>query len=136
MLVQLIYASTPVDASADFVSRAQEKNTLLEITGLLVSSKTLYLQVLEGTRENVNRLYETIVKDVRHRDVFLLRYADVRIREFSNWTMQRVSLESLGEFSDTPTPTPSTISSAQALAFLRRAGATLNAQQNILASLG
>jgi hypothetical protein len=117
VLVQLIYASTPttdVQLSAiDIVSAACHNNAENGITGLLVSGQTYYLQLLEGERLAVNALYQRIVKDDRHTGIVLLRYSEIREREFGEWSMTHLPDTELSVQRDR-------ISGAAALATLRR----------------
>ena len=97
MLVRLLYASraaapltTPVVESILTQSRAH--NPKLGITGILCYSDDLFLQVLEGGRDEVCELYNTIVRDDRHRNVRILSYEEISERRFGNWTMGHVDV--------------------------------------------
>ena len=97
MLVRLLYASraaapltTPVVESILAQSRAH--NPKLGITGILCYSDDLFLQVLEGGRDEVCELYNTIVRDDRHRNVRILSYEEISERRFGNWTMGHVDV--------------------------------------------
>lgn len=100
MLVRLVYASravAPVDDAllGAILRRSRENNELLGITGILCVQKDpgLFLQVLEGGRVAVNRLYAHIVRDPRHHDVTLLDYAEIDERRFAGWRMGSVDLD-------------------------------------------
>lgn len=129
MLVQLIYVSVPtVDsykATSEFVPVAQFMNAKNDITGLILSSPEFYLQVLEGDRISVNRLYQNILKDTRHENPTLLRYTEIKEREFSDWSMTHTTCEELSSSYIQPVVMPSKIapkgiSGVQALTLLRR----------------
>ena len=49
--------------------QSKAANPLHGITGVLCYSEGIFLQVLEGGRSAVNRLYNRIVADARHREV-------------------------------------------------------------------
>ncbi len=91
-LVQLIYASAfaenldPAELSK-IKATAESTNGSLGISGMLVAGNDRFLQCLEGGREAVNRLYSKIVKDPRHREIFLLDYREVPHRDFDRWSM-------------------------------------------------
>jgi len=97
MLVRLLYASragealsaTAIDA---ILARSRAYNPEHGITGVLCYSGELFMQVIEGGRGEVNRLYADIVRDARHRDIVLLDYAEIPERRFGDWTMGRVNL--------------------------------------------
>jgi hypothetical protein len=92
MLSRLIYAS-----SVDVDLRTDELNRLLEharahneqrgVTGLLVYDSQHFLQLIEGSRSSLNALYKSLLKDPRHRDVQLLKFARIDARRFPDWSM-------------------------------------------------
>jgi hypothetical protein len=100
MLVRLMYASRAV-AAVD----AEELHSLLRqcrannpkhgITGVLCFADRIFLQVLEGSRSAVNRLYQRIVNDSRHQDVELLSYQEIDERRFAGWAMGQVQMSGL-----------------------------------------
>ncbi len=78
----------------ELVARAAAKNEKLGVTGILMGSGRLFFQVIEGPSKNVDRLYESIAGDDRHRDVLLLDVEhDVAERHFPDWSMRRVGLD-------------------------------------------
>ncbi len=97
MLVRLLYASraaapltTPVVDSILAQSRAH--NPKHGITGILCYSNDLFLQVLEGGRDEVCELYNTIVRDDRHSNVRILCFEEITERHFGTWTMGHVDV--------------------------------------------
>jgi hypothetical protein len=97
MLVRCVYASRaatePTDSLLDSLLRqSREHNQSRGITGLLCLSGDIFIQVLEGGRDPVCELYNTIVSDARHRNVRLLAYEEIRQRKFGTWTMGQVDL--------------------------------------------
>ena len=97
MLVRLLYASraaepvTP-DLLSAILRRSRQHNPAQGITGVLCCSGDVFLQVLEGGRPAVNRLYARIVADPRHRDPELLAYESIVERRFAGWSMGQVQL--------------------------------------------
>ena len=97
MLVRLLYASraaadTQTGAVTSIMQQSHAYNPKQGITGVLCHSERLYLQVIEGGREQVNRLYAKILRDPRHTDVVLLHYEEIGERRFGGWTMGQVNL--------------------------------------------
>jgi len=97
MLVRLLYASrasTPTDASVydSILEQSRARNPKLGITGILCYSENLFIQVLEGGRDEVCELYNTIVRDGRHQHVRILSFEEIRERRFGSWTMGQVNL--------------------------------------------
>jgi hypothetical protein len=97
MLVRALYvsrASGPQTGTvtARILSAAQAHNTAHGIGGVLCQGQGLYLQVLEGERAEVNRLYARILQDPRHQDVQLLSFEEISQRRYADWSMAHVSL--------------------------------------------
>ena len=91
MLVQLIYISTPIEehraSITKMVNNLQERNRLAGVNGILLMHDHFYLQLLEGERSTVNKIYNRIVSDYRHANVTLLKYHDTQREEFVNWNL-------------------------------------------------
>jgi hypothetical protein len=97
MLVRLMYASRAVPAVDHeellaILKKSKTNNTKDGVTGVLCFSEGIFLQVLEGGRSPVNRLYNRITHDARHTDVVLLNYEEVEERCFSGWSMGQVNM--------------------------------------------
>jgi hypothetical protein len=100
MLVRCLYASRPVapldSQSVDLILGASRKNNpAAGVTGLLCVADNLFLQVLEGGRDEVCDLFNAIVRDPRHTQVRLLIYEEIAERRFGAWTMGQVSIDRL-----------------------------------------
>lgn len=100
MLVRCLYASRPLEPlSGAFVEtileQSRKNNPALGITGLLCVSRDLFIQVIEGGRDEVCDLFNAIVRDDRHQQVRLLIYEEISERQFGNWTMGQVSIGKL-----------------------------------------
>jgi len=97
MLVRLLYASraaaplTPAVLDS-ILEQSRVNNPAAGITGVLCFSEDLFIQVLEGGRDEVCGLYNTIVRDNRHAHVCILSYEEIRERRFGGWTMGRVNI--------------------------------------------
>ena len=95
-LYRLVYVSTSLLSDDPDVERQQIADILLssrrnneadEITGALLFSDTNFAQVLEGRRAEVERLYETLTQDTRHKDLLLLLTEPLAVRQFPEWSM-------------------------------------------------
>jgi hypothetical protein len=100
MLVRCLYASRPLEPlDAPFIEsileQSRKNNPKLGITGLLCVSKDLFIQVIEGGRDEVCDLFNAIVRDERHQQVRLLIYEEISERQFGNWTMAQVNISKL-----------------------------------------
>ena len=128
MLVRLLYASrsaTPVttDATDAILAQSRAHNPALGITGVLCQSGDIFLQVLEGGRDAVNRLYNQIMRDPRHQDVSLLHYEEIAERRFAGWTMGVVNLAKVNpaillKYAETNSLDPHAMSGRACLALL------------------
>jgi hypothetical protein len=130
MLVRLLYASRAVESiGGDLIDEilAQSRTRNLEhgITGVLCVCQggDVFMQVLEGGRTEVNRLYNNILRDPRHRDVMLLDYAEIERRRFAGWRMGcvdlgKVNVSTVLKYSERSRLDPFAVSGHNALALL------------------
>ena len=134
MLVRLMYASRAVPAVDQeelvaILRKSKANNPALGVTGVLCFSQGIFLQVLEGGRSAVNRLYNRIVADPRHSEVELLSYAEIGERRFAGWSMGQVNLARLNpalllKYSERPVLDPYAVSGAVSLALFEELMAT------------
>lgn len=66
---------------------ANNYNNANDITGCLLYNDGIFLQILEGEEETVQKLYEKILKDNRHTNIELLESGHSSKRSFSKWGM-------------------------------------------------
>jgi hypothetical protein len=71
----------------EILAKAREKNSKLDISGMLLFKDGNFLQVLEGNRERVLSLFETIARDPRHHRITILFRGVVPERDFTDWSM-------------------------------------------------
>jgi hypothetical protein len=62
------------------------------ITGVLVTTETHFLQVLEGEFEALNATFERIARDPRHDTVQLISFKEIEERRFGDWAMHGIGL--------------------------------------------
>lgn len=98
-LYRLIYCSEmTIDGApqevADEIRRiltwSREWNRRAGISGALLFDLRRFAQVLEGPPHAIKSLFGHIACDKRHKDVTLLDYVSVPMREFENWSMAYV----------------------------------------------
>ena len=134
MLVRLVYASRAAVAPspeelAVMLRRSRTKNQSLGVTGVLCHGEGVFLQVLEGSRAAVNRLYGRIAADPRHRDLELLAYEEIGERRFGGWSMGQVNIEMINpslllKYAEKPELNPFTVSGKVSMALLEELIAT------------
>jgi hypothetical protein len=128
MLVRCLYASRAAQplkpAIVDAIlEQSRAHNPARGITGILCYSGDVFIQVIEGGRDEVCELFNAIVRDDRHREVRLLAYDEIRERKFSNWTMGHVDLARINpglllKYHEKPVLNPFGCSAAATMALL------------------
>ncbi len=100
-LVSLIYASKTKDVDDytidDILHKARANNPIYDLTGVLLYNSMYFVQCLEGSRANVNFLYNVISKDSRHEDPVILDYQEILARSFSRWSMAYIGESDFNE---------------------------------------
>ncbi len=91
-MIELVYYSkaTPGLTSedlSDILKTAREFNSKNDITGCLFFDKNEFLQILEGEKETVLNLVNSIKKDKRHTNFILLAQDEKKERMFTGWSM-------------------------------------------------
>lgn len=92
MLIRLIYVSTSqdgvdLDEFKRILLQAQANNERRDLTGMLAFNSKIFLQALEGDRDQVNDLYNRIARDPRHHAVTILSCKEIQERHWFNWSM-------------------------------------------------
>jgi len=134
MLVRLLYASRSAHPESSEVTEAilaqsRSHNPSMGITGILCYGGGIFLQALEGGRDQVSDLYGHIQKDPRHKDVVLLHYEEISERRFGGWTMGQVNVSKVNtsillKYSEKPELDPYSVSGKVSLALLEDLMAT------------
>ena len=134
MLVRLMYASRALDSVDQdeliaILKKSKANNPGIGVTGVLCFSGGIFLQVLEGGRSAVSRLYNRIAADPRHREVVLLSYEEIGERRFAGWSMGQVNLNRLNpgllmKYSETAVLDPYAVSGKVSMALFDELVAT------------
>jgi acylphosphatase len=88
----IVYASSATQAFSKpdlqaLLEQARKNNTKLGLTGMLLYKDGNFMQVLEGEKEAVSKLVDTIERDPRHKGVLVLLRGTSEERLFPDWTM-------------------------------------------------
>ncbi len=91
-MIELIYASVatvPFSAPdlTSLLAKARQRNSVTDISGVLLFHKGSFLQVLEGDEAAVDSTLARIGKDPRHQGVLLLSRRQIEQRAFADWRM-------------------------------------------------
>ena len=103
-LIQMIYISRSTFAPAEITNgiepnvarillKSRANNKKNGLVGVLYFGNGCFFQCLEGAAEAVDNLYETLLKDTRHKDLKVLSRKSIDVLSFSNWSMKHVPLE-------------------------------------------
>jgi hypothetical protein len=79
----------------ELLQKARRHNSSVQVTGMLMYEKGVFLQALEGPREKVEALYQKISKDERHNNVMTIVDDDIKERHFGEWSMAYLRSEEL-----------------------------------------
>ncbi|MEM9346763.1 MAG: BLUF domain-containing protein [Planctomycetota bacterium] len=94
----LLYISDAVQpiTEADLESiriSSLRNNMLIDVTGVLFYSSGHFVQLLEGDRDRIHKLYHTIEEDARHCEPRVLVDCMATKRIFSEWSMGLLNLD-------------------------------------------
>ena len=57
------------------------------LTGALCFTRGYFFQILEGARFPLNKTFQKISHDQRHKDIVLIGLVPIQVRAFGNWSM-------------------------------------------------
>ncbi|MCA1176382.1 MULTISPECIES: diguanylate phosphodiesterase [unclassified Pantoea] len=97
MLTTILYRShlhdhVPVRTLEDMVAKANKKNKLSDVTGILLFDGLHFFQLLEGPRDTVQGIYQRICADARHHNLVELMHDFAPARRFGNLGMELFDL--------------------------------------------
>ena len=67
---------------------AQKRNAELDVTGVLFLRGDTFFQIIEGTDDAIQSLFQDIASDSRHKSVCVLVNEPIVERQFSGWSME------------------------------------------------
>jgi hypothetical protein len=77
------------------LEQSRANNPRKGITGLLCFTGDIFVQVIEGGRDEICELLSAIIRDERNQDFRLLVYEEISERHFGSWTMGQVNIENV-----------------------------------------
>ncbi len=97
--LHICYASELLDAAPDaraaLLAQAKRNNEQAGITGCIAFEDRRCVQILEGPRDRVEALFETIRHDPRHTGVVELTRREIDELHFERWGMSRWQVSDL-----------------------------------------
>jgi len=91
-LIHLVYVSfankslTEKELDA-LLTEIRGKNAQQNVTGLLLYNDLNFIQVIEGTKETIHKVFNSIEQDSRHTNVVKLLEEPIKKRAFPDWYM-------------------------------------------------
>jgi hypothetical protein len=76
----------------DILESSNKNNSKENITGILIKNDKFFIQLLEGKKSSVEKIYSKISKDDRHRSLRILMDYNSDERIFPEWAMGYVEL--------------------------------------------
>lgn len=97
-MIQLVYYSiSETEITSEIIDNilysSSKYNSKNNITGCLLYYNKIFLQLLEGEKEEVTNLYNVIKKDKRHSDITIIIEESVAERMFPGWNMAYFELK-------------------------------------------
>ncbi len=91
-LYHLSYVSTACDCLKfenirEILDSSNKNNEVNGVTGILVYCNKHFFQILEGDKDTILELFETISIDCRHDNVIKIQEGQIDQRQFGNWSM-------------------------------------------------
>ncbi len=91
-LIELTYVSEPAQEMSflglmRLLYHSYLRNMSIGVTGALIFENNRFGQVIEGSRTQIEDLWEKIQKDTRHKNIRLIESKPIEHRSFSKWTM-------------------------------------------------
>ena len=92
MLTRIIYASQSTrlmnrEDVDQILESARRHNVVDSVTGMLCYGNEKFLQCLEGENEQVDKIYNRILADNRHKEILLIDKQSLDRRTFGDWSM-------------------------------------------------
>jgi len=85
-------AQMTLELVREIATPSEIRNEQAGLTGVLLATQTHFLQVIEGTFEEVNRVFQRICRDDRHYDLMLISFAVIDARLFGGWGMRGIGV--------------------------------------------
>ncbi len=96
---QIVYISTAVKPMTEedllnILEVARNRNNEHHITGLLLYSAGIFIQLIEGAPEFVDAIFASILEDKRHENIIRLVDRPAKHKTFPEWSMGFASIPS------------------------------------------
>jgi len=86
-------ASSEIESTLlDIAEKSTKNNQAIGITGVLFLHNHMFLQVLEGAQDALERLMSHLQLDSRHKNIVRIIDEEILGRSFGNWSMDSFNL--------------------------------------------
>jgi len=85
-------AVADLDLVNSILSSSTKNNSTNGITGVLIATRTHFLQILEGEFEALNATFQRISSDTRHDKIEIISFTEIEERDFGEWAMHGIGL--------------------------------------------
>ena len=82
-----LFPATDVDLLY-LLAHARENNRKLDLSGVILYDRGHFFQWLEGTNQQLGKIWNRIRADARHSDIRVLADQEIPVRLFEGWSMQ------------------------------------------------
>lgn len=94
-MYRIIYKSRSVqtlnwEIVRNITSVSEKSNEACGVTGVLLASRTHFLQAIEGRFEDVNAVFRRIARDDRHEELSIVGFSLIDARLFGSWGMRGI----------------------------------------------
>jgi hypothetical protein len=91
-LIHLVYVSFANKSLTEkelesLLTEIRKKNAQQNVTGLLLYNDLNFIQVIEGTKKTIHKVFNSIEQDSRHTNVVKLLEEPIKKRAFPDWSM-------------------------------------------------
>ncbi len=80
------------------LGQARKKNQQLNVTGLLLYHKKEFMQLIEGEKDDILKLWKSIRADKRHFSATAIYEGPISERGFSEWRMAFQNIDNIDAF--------------------------------------
>jgi len=96
-MYRMIYKSRSVapldwELIRSIATQSELSNEKRGLTGVLLASKTHFLQVIEGRFEEINAVFRKICRDERHDELSIVSFSIIDSQLFGGWGMQGIGV--------------------------------------------
>jgi len=94
-MYRMIYRSRSVEPLnweivRSITSVSERNNAASGVTGVLLASRTHFMQAIEGNFEDVNAVFRRICRDDRHAELSIVGFSTIDARLFGGWGMRGI----------------------------------------------